>query len=245
VRSFVDVVSKNGNLLLNVGPMADGTIPELQRERLLGLGKWLSVNGESIFGTRPWVTAEGRTVESRDRGEPNDVRFTQCGDSLYAVLIETPSVLEVELDGLLAEEGTTVTLLGQEEPFDWEQWDEALTVMLPAKLSGAPAYAFRITPRPKATASLLNLRKPGTIALSAAHDESQAARGRLSLENKLKELVDDPGGRAVLEKHLSEMADSPQLDMAMGFTLPQLASFVPNVLTPEVLAAIAEDLAKL
>lgn len=53
VHSFVDIVSKNGNLLLNVGPMADGTIPALQRERLEGLGTWLRVNSEAIYGTRP------------------------------------------------------------------------------------------------------------------------------------------------------------------------------------------------
>jgi len=53
IRSFVDIVSKNGNLLLNVGPTADGIIPEMQRERLLGLGNWLRVNGEAIYGTRP------------------------------------------------------------------------------------------------------------------------------------------------------------------------------------------------
>ncbi len=55
VHSFVDIVSKNGNLLLNVGPMADGTIPPLQRDILLGFGKWLEVNGEALFDTRPWV----------------------------------------------------------------------------------------------------------------------------------------------------------------------------------------------
>lgn len=53
VRSFVDIVSKNGNLLLNVGPTAEGLIPALQRERLAGLGRWLDINGEAIYGTRP------------------------------------------------------------------------------------------------------------------------------------------------------------------------------------------------
>ena len=78
VRSLVDIVSKNGNLLLNVGPMADGTIPDLQRDRLLGLGAWLDVNGEAIFETRPWLSAEGRC------GDGTRVRFTQREDALYA-----------------------------------------------------------------------------------------------------------------------------------------------------------------
>ena len=80
VRSFVDIVSKNGNLLLNIGPMADGSIPAIQRERLLGLGTWLDVNGAAIFDTRPWVTAEGAT----DAGI--DVRFTRADATLYATL---------------------------------------------------------------------------------------------------------------------------------------------------------------
>ena len=63
VKMFVDIVSKNGNLLLNIGPMADGTIPNLQMERLKGLGAWLAVNGEGIFGTRPWQISEGTTRE--------------------------------------------------------------------------------------------------------------------------------------------------------------------------------------
>ncbi len=63
VRMFIDIVSKNGNLLLNVGPMADGTIPETQVSRLRGLGSWLQVNGEAIFGTRPWVRAEGQAED--------------------------------------------------------------------------------------------------------------------------------------------------------------------------------------
>jgi hypothetical protein len=221
----------------------------MQRERLLGLGQWLDVNGEAIFGTRPWVTAEGRTVESRDQSGPNDVRFTSVSrdgvESLYAILVETPSMLEVELEGLIANEDSEVVLLGRDEPLDWEQWDEALTVMLDEGLPDAPAHVFKITPPPKATESLLNLGTPEIVVPTASPGEGQASKGRLSLENKLKELLDDPGGEAVLEKHLSEMADSPMLGMAMRFTLPQLAKFVPKVLTQEVLDAIAEDLAKL
>ncbi|UCC62467.1 MAG: alpha-L-fucosidase [Anaerolineae bacterium] len=222
VRSFVDIVSKNGNLLLNVGPRADGTIPELQRERLLGLGAWLEVNGEAVFGTQPWVTAEGKTTKAVE------VRFTQAGDSLYATLLDKPPASEIELLGLRAHEGTTVHLLGQQAPLVWEQRGEALAVVLPGTLSPAPAHSLRITPQPQAIEAVLLARA-----------------GSLSIDSKLREILDDEAGRAVLEKNVPGMLDSPQLEMAMAFSLPEIAGFVPQVLTPEVLAAIAEDLEEL
>ena len=74
IHLLIDIVSKNGNLLLNVGPKADGSIPEIQVERLRALGRWLKVNGESIFGTRPWERADGKTSDGID------VRFTRNGE---------------------------------------------------------------------------------------------------------------------------------------------------------------------
>jgi alpha-L-fucosidase len=83
VRSFVDIVSKNGNLLINVGPRADGTIPEIQRDRLTALGEWLDANGDAIFGTRPWVVAE-------DAVSDVDVRYTWRNGDLYAIALTWP-----------------------------------------------------------------------------------------------------------------------------------------------------------
>jgi alpha-L-fucosidase len=142
VRHLVDIVSKNGNLLLDVGPMADGAIPTLQLERLEGLGRWLSVNGEAIFATRPWHIAEAETADRLP------VRFTQRGDSLYAILLDTPASAEVRFPSLKFKAGTTVQLLGGERPLSVDL--ASSTVRLPEQVTASPAYALKITPLPEA-----------------------------------------------------------------------------------------------
>ena len=83
VHRLVDIVSKNGNLLINVGPTADGTIPDLQRQPLVGLGSWLQTNGNAIFGTRPWTHAEDSVSEV-------EVRYTWNDGTLYATALAWP-----------------------------------------------------------------------------------------------------------------------------------------------------------
>jgi alpha-L-fucosidase len=151
VRSFVDIVSKNGNLLLNVGPMADGTIPSLQRERLEGLGAWLDVHGEAIFDTRPWAVAEGSALSEVQSEVP--VRFTQKADTLYATLLAEPVTGQVLLKGVQAVGTTHVSLLGHKSPLAWQQVEEGLSITvpgsLPTALDRAPASTLTITPQPK------------------------------------------------------------------------------------------------
>jgi alpha-L-fucosidase len=142
IRTFVDIVSKNGNLLLNVGPMPDGTIPELQMQRLRALGDWLAVNGEAIFDTRPWTVAEGSTANGIG------VRYTQKDDTLYATLLDTPAQSAVVIQDLRLAPDATVRLLGSPNALEWNQEGEHLEVYLPADLAPAPAHSLAITPLP-------------------------------------------------------------------------------------------------
>ena len=94
IQMFCDVVAKNGNLLIGVGPRPDGTVPESQQAPLRGLGAWLAANGEAIYASRPWVVAETTTTE----GTP--VRFTQSGEGVYALVIGMPAGRRVTLRGV-------------------------------------------------------------------------------------------------------------------------------------------------
>jgi alpha-L-fucosidase len=87
VHELIDVVARGGNLLLNVGPTADGRIPVIMQQRLRDIGSWLRINGDAIYGTTPWEARDDRTP-SHD-GQPR-VRFTQKGDDLFALLLDWP-----------------------------------------------------------------------------------------------------------------------------------------------------------
>ena len=96
LADFIDGVAKNGNLLLNVGPRADGSIPEPQADRLKAFGAWLRANGEAIYGARPWLRAEGVTAD----GDP--VRFTVKGGRLFVIVLGSPTGSEIRVRDLAA-----------------------------------------------------------------------------------------------------------------------------------------------
>jgi alpha-L-fucosidase len=137
VHLLVDTVSKNGNLLLNVGPNDVGAIPELQRDRVLALGRWLAVNGEAIHGTRPWTRAEGRT---RDGAA---VRFTRRGSTLYAIVLDPPAGREIALDDL-PPGVASLRLVGSDERPGWKLDGASLRVALPPRLPAEHALALAL-----------------------------------------------------------------------------------------------------
>lgn len=139
IRLLADVVSKNGNLLLNVGPQADGTISPEQEACLRGIGSWLTVNGEAIYGTRPWTRAEGRTTSG------DEIRFTQKGDSLFVILMDRPEQTDIEILDLNVEPGSSIRLLGHDGLLHWSQQKNTLKVALPVPLMSSPAYALEIS----------------------------------------------------------------------------------------------------
>ncbi|MBC8138700.1 MAG: alpha-L-fucosidase, partial [Fibrella sp.] len=155
VDDLVDVVSKNGALLLNIGPKADGTIPEAEQQMLREIGTWLRVNGEAIYGTQPHtIFGEGPTevVEGaftdtkRQEFTGQDIRFTTKGDALYAILLawsERPVVIKslgINDFGAVA----NVALLGHSGAVDWSQSEGGLTVTLPAQKPCDFAFTLKV-----------------------------------------------------------------------------------------------------
>lgn len=134
---LVDIVSKNGNLLLDVGPEADGTIPPVQMSRLEALGAWLKQNGEAIYGTRPWTRADGDTAE----GIP--IRFTHADSSIYLTLLGEPKTGSVTVKKLELKAGSPIYMLGENKPLPWVQRGEDVQVTLPSSLPGHYAYVLK------------------------------------------------------------------------------------------------------
>jgi alpha-L-fucosidase len=167
IQTLADVVSKNGNLLLSVPVRGDGTIDEKEVAIVEGIADWMKVNSESIFGTRPWkVAGEGPALDSAaplsaqgfNEGSgkaftSEDVRFTQKGNALYAIVLSQPTqAVHIRSLGknarLLDKAIANVQVLGNPGAVRWTQEDAALTLEAPASAPSAVAQAgtvFKIT----------------------------------------------------------------------------------------------------
>ncbi len=133
VELLVNTVSKGGNLLLDIGPTADGRVPVIMQQRLLAIGAWLKTNGEAIYGTSPWrISAEG-----------DNVRYTAKGDAVYAIALKWPGP-ELVLKSPNAETNATAILLGYPKPLSCSRAKDGLHIRMPAIGPGeiAAPYAF-------------------------------------------------------------------------------------------------------
>jgi alpha-L-fucosidase len=165
VRRLVDCVSMNGNYLLNISPKADGTIPDEQQERLRAMGRWLAVNGEAIYGSRPWVRyGEGPYYDAPPDTSPSpgpddpphesytgkEIRFTTQQDTLYAIVMDWPgeeaviTALAAGAPPLPAGKIRQVELLGHAGALAFTQDAAGLHVKLPPDRPCDFAYALKI-----------------------------------------------------------------------------------------------------
>lgn len=157
VDNLVDLVSKNGNMMLNVGLRPDGSLPETFRRELVEIGAWLKVNGEAIYGSRPF-TSFGEGPFQKPKGHAyddnqfvftaKDIRFTTKGGILYATFLDWPgdgqtAVITSIKPGVLPDI-RSVKMLATGESLSWKQGGEGLSVTMPAHAPGKFAYVVKI-----------------------------------------------------------------------------------------------------
>jgi alpha-L-fucosidase len=160
IQSLIDVVSKNGNMLLNIPVRGDGTIDDKEVAVLEGIAAWMDINKESIFDTRPWkVFGEGPAAEAanpinaqgfnegRIKFSSKDIRFNQKGNILYASLLGAPEeavVIKSLAKSASAGKISKIELLGSKEKVKWSQDADGLKIEKPKEIPNPIAVVFKI-----------------------------------------------------------------------------------------------------
>lgn len=160
VRTLADIVSKNGQMMLNISPMADGTIPENQKQVLLEIGEWMRKYGEAIYGTRPFVDyGEGPTkmakggqfAKMKGGYGPKDIRYTRKGKTVYAIVLGWPGENTEVAFTIFGREGKagnigirSVSMLGTKEKIKWTQTEAGMILTTPSKKVDNKAIVFKL-----------------------------------------------------------------------------------------------------
>jgi alpha-L-fucosidase len=156
VFRLVDIVSKGGNYLLNVGPTSEGLIPQPSIDRLMEVGAWMGTNQEAIYGTSPWkvfrdgppLDNEAAKVPKQGTGSPVDIRFTAKGNSIYAICLAWPErdvvVRALGNKGVPDKTIAAVSMLGSKDEVKWRPADDGLTLSVPREKPCRYAFVYRI-----------------------------------------------------------------------------------------------------
>ncbi|MGE5518804.1 MAG: alpha-L-fucosidase [Candidatus Dadabacteria bacterium] len=163
VQLLMDIVSKNGNLLINVVQTPEGDLEQDVLDIVEGIAKWTNANGEGVYGTRPWkVYGEGPSTlkDNQKKGrfgglsdtrgyQPTDIRYTTKKDNVYAFVMSTPDtdihMTSLGKDSKLVDKAVaSVTMLGSKEKLKWNQQNDALVINKPANLPAWKVHGFKI-----------------------------------------------------------------------------------------------------